>query len=316
VEWVVTTGKTVEQAKERALDQLGIAADEAEFETISAPKKGLFGMVRGEAQIRARVRPVQPRAKKENRRGRDGGGKRGGKRRGGQGQSGEQGRNRSKGSKDSNGGGRQSGSRQPSGSTSDTSRAPKDKGSSSAPAKKKAATRAATPSKNTPQKEHEAVVNMNIQEQAEVVEEFLGGLVDAFGFTADISTTELEEDTVLVRVDGEGLGLMVGRKGRTLSAIHEISRAVLHREADGPLRGRIRLDVAGYRERRQIALEGFVREAAAKVLDDGVDLALEPMSAPDRKIVHDTAAEIDGIGTLSEGEEPNRRVVLVVEDGD
>ena len=119
-----------------------------------------------------------------------------------------------------------------------------------------------------------------------------------------------------MRVDGEGLGLMVGRKGRTLSAIHEISRAVLHREADGPLRGRIRLDVAGYRERRQIALEGFVREAAAKVLDDGVDLALEPMSAPDRKIVHDTAAEIDGIGTLSEGEEPNRRVVLVVEDGD
>ena len=91
---------------------------------------------------------------------------------------------------------------------------------------------------------------------------------------------------------------------------------MLHREADGPLRGRIRLDVAGYRERRQIALEGFVREAAAKVLDDGVDLALEPMSAPDRKIVHDTAAEIDGIGTLSEGEEPNRRVVLVVEDGD
>ena len=311
MEWVVTTGKTVEQAKERALDQLGIAADEAEFETISAPKKGLFGMVRGEAQIRARVRPVQPRAKKDNRRGRDGGGKRGGKRQGGQGQSGEA-RNRSKGAKGSGGGGRGGGS----GSKGEESGGAKKGGGPSAATKKKAASAPAAAAKKPSQTEQEAVVNMNIQEQAEVVEEFLGGLVDAFGFTADISTTEIEEDTVLVRVDGEGLGLMVGRKGRTLSAIHEISRAVLHREADGPLRGRIRLDVAGYRERRQIALEGFVREAAGKVIEDGVDLALEPMSAPDRKIVHDTAAEIDGIRTVSEGEEPNRRVVLVVEDGD
>ena len=312
MEWVVTTGKTVEQAKERALDQLGIAADEAEFETISAPKKGLFGMVRGEAQIRARVRPVQPRAKKDNRRGRDGGGKRGGKRRGGQGQSGEA-RNRSKGAKGSSGGGGRGGG---SGSKGEGSGGAKKGGGPSAATKKKAASAPAAAAKKPSHKEQEAVVNMNIQEQAEVVEEFLGGLVDAFGFTADISTTEIEEDTVLVRVDGEGLGLMVGRKGRTLSAIHEISRAVLHREADGPLRGRIRLDVAGYRERRQIALEGFVREAAGKVVEDGVDLALEPMSAPDRKIVHDTAAEIDGIRTVSEGEEPNRRVVLVVEDGD
>lgn len=309
MEWVVTTGKTVEQAKERALDQLGIAADEAEFETITSPKKGLFGMVRGEAQIRARVRPVQPRAKKEARRGRNGGAKRsGGKKRGGEGRSGDQGRGRSK----SSGGGRQGDSgqkREPRGDQ-DAQR------KSAAPAKKKSTGRKDAPARNKPKNDQEAVVNMSVQEQSEVVEEFLGGLVDAFGFSADVSTTEIEEDTVLVRVDGEGLGLMVGRKGRTLSAIHEISRAVLHREADGPLRGRIRLDVAGYRERRQIALEGFVREASAKVLEDGVDLALEPMSAPDRKIVHDTAAEIAGISTLSEGEEPNRRVVLVVEGDD
>jgi spoIIIJ-associated protein len=300
VEWVVTTGKTVEQAKERALDQLGIAADEAEFETITSPKKGLFGMVRGEAQIRARVRPVQPRAKKEARRGRDGGGN---KRSGGNKRGGGQGRAKSGGA-----GGRQGGSNKKT-----DSRAEGDEPRETVPAKKKTSGRKDAPARNKPKKDQEAIVNMSVQEQSEVVEEFLGGLVEAFGFSADVSTTEIEEDTVLVRVDGDGLGLMVGRKGRTLSAIHEISRAVLHREADGPLRGRIRLDVAGYRERRQIALEGFVREAAAKVIEDGVDLALEPMSAPDRKIVHDTAAEIEGIRTLSEGEEPNRRVVLVVE---
>ncbi len=304
MEWVVTTGKTVEQAKERALDQLGIAADEAEFETITSPKKGLFGMVRGEAQIRARVRPVQPRAKKEARRGRDGGGN---KRSGGNKRGGGQGRAKSGGG----GGGRQGGSNKKS-----ESRAEGEEPRATVPAKKKPSGRKDAPARNKPEKDQEAIVNMSVQEQSEVVEEFLGGLVEAFGFSADVSTTEIEEDTVLVRVDGDGLGLMVGRKGRTLSAIHEISRAVLHREADGPLRGRIRLDVAGYRERRQIALEGFVREAAAKVIEDGVDLALEPMSAPDRKIVHDTAAEIEGIRTLSEGEEPNRRVVLVVEGDD
>ncbi len=303
MEWVVTTGKTVEQAKERALDQLGIAADEAEFETITSPKKGLFGMVRGEAQIRARVRPVQPRAKKEARRGRDGGGN---KRSGGNKRGGGQGRAKSGGA-----GGRQGGS-----SKKSDSRAEGDEPRETVPARKKTSGRKDAPARNKPKKDQEAIVNMSVQEQSEVVEEFLGGLVEAFGFSADVSTTEIEEDTVLVRVDGDGLGLMVGRKGRTLSAIHEISRAVLHREADGPLRGRIRLDVAGYRERRQIALEGFVREAAAKVIEDGVDLALEPMSAPDRKIVHDTAAEIEGIRTLSEGEEPNRRVVLVVEGDD
>ena len=304
MEWVVTTGKTVEQAKERALDQLGIAADEAEFETITSPKKGLFGMVRGEAQIRARVRPVQPRAKKEARRGRDGGGN---KRSGGNKRGGGQGRAKSGGG----GGGRQGGSNKKSESCAEG-----EEPRATVPAKKKPSGRKDAPARNKPEKDQEAIVNMSVQEQSEVVEEFLGGLVEAFGFSADVSTTEIEEDTVLVRVDGDGLGLMVGRKGRTLSAIHEISRAVLHREADGPLRGRIRLDVAGYRERRQIALEGFVREAAAKVIEDGVDLALEPMSAPDRKIVHDTAAEIEGIRTLSEGEEPNRRVVLVVEGDD
>ena len=302
MEWVVTTGKTVEQAKERALDQLGIAADEAEFETITSPKKGLFGMVRGEAQIRARVRPVQPRAKTDARRGRNGGGNKrsGGNKRGGQGRA-----------KSGGGGSRQGGS-----SKKTEARPEGDAPRATTPAKKKTTGRKDAPARNKPKKDQEAVVNMSVQEQSEVVEEFLSGLVEAFGFSADVSTTEIEEDTVLVRVDGDGLGLMVGRKGRTLSAIHEISRAVLHREADGPLRGRIRLDVAGYRERRQIALEGFVREAAAKVIEDGVDLALEPMSAPDRKIVHDTAAEIDGIRTLSEGEEPNRRVVLVVEADD
>jgi spoIIIJ-associated protein len=73
---------------------------------------------------------------------------------------------------------------------------------------------------------------------------------------------------------------------------------------------RIHVDVAGYRAKRRAALADFTRTLATKVLETGTAQALEPMSASDRKVVHDTAAEIDGITTISEGEDPRRRVVL------
>ena len=65
MEWVETTGKTIEAAREAALDQLGVGADEAEFDVIEEPRPGLFGRVRGEARLRARVRPTAVRPKQE-----------------------------------------------------------------------------------------------------------------------------------------------------------------------------------------------------------------------------------------------------------
>ena len=72
----------------------------------------------------------------------------------------------------------------------------------------------------------------------------------------------------------------------------------------------MRVDVAGYRQRRREALERFARTVAEEVRASGVQKALEPMSPPDRKIVHDTVNEMDGVSTLSEGDEPRRRVVI------
>jgi spoIIIJ-associated protein len=69
MEWVETTGKTVEDAKERALDQLGVADDDAEFEVLEEPRAGLFGLIRGEARVRARIRPTEARPKQDRRRG-------------------------------------------------------------------------------------------------------------------------------------------------------------------------------------------------------------------------------------------------------
>src|SRR3954451_12034000 len=67
MEWVETTGRTLEEAKERALDQLGVHEEDAEFDVVEEPRVGLFGRMRGEARVRARVRPTQPRPKTERR---------------------------------------------------------------------------------------------------------------------------------------------------------------------------------------------------------------------------------------------------------
>ena len=271
MEWVETTGRTVEEAKDAALDQLGVDEHDAEFEILEEPKGGLFGRLRSEARVRARVRPTRPRPK-EDRRDRRRREKAGG---GGDGRGGRETR---------------------------PARAAEPK------VEREAGAAAAAPlvtgdgdrmSDDVP-----------LAEQAEVAVSFLEGLVERFGASADVSTREIDEETVEVAVTGEGLGLMVGPRGTTLAAIQELARTVVQRQTGGR-NGRLLVDVAGYREARRDALARFTKQLAAQVIESGERRVLEPMSAADRKIVHDTANEIDGVTTTSEGEEPRRRVVIV-----
>ena len=150
---------------------------------------------------------------------------------------------------------------------------------------------------------------VTIEEQAEAAEAFTQGLVDAFDLGAQVRSVIVDEG-IVVDVTGESLGLLVGPRGATLNAIEELVRTVVQRQTDG--HGvRINVDVAGYRAKRREALEEFTRSIAEKVLETGRPQALEPMSALDRKVVHDAASEIDGVATESQGEEPRRRVVLI-----
>ena len=86
---------------------------------------------------------------------------------------------------------------------------------------------------------------------------------------------------------------------------------MLQRRLTGRHDGRVRIDVSGYRERRREALARFTEQVAKQVKESGVQNALEPMGAADRKIVHDTANEIEGVSTISEGDDPRRRVVIL-----
>jgi spoIIIJ-associated protein len=307
VQWVETTGRTIEDAKEAALEQLGIDDSEAEFEVLEEPKTGLFGRPRGEARIRARVVPKAPRPKQERR-----------PRKGRSGSS----------------GGRAGSSGASSTATTDAGASDDDR-----PAEPAAATES-TPARSNgggtrnrrggrgrgeggarPPKDHQEGNQMTdeevpVGEQADIITEFLEGLLAALGAEGTIKRTEVDEETIELSVEGDDLGLLIGPKGQTLTAVHELSRTVLQRRATGRHVGRVRIDIGGYRQRRQEALARFVQQQAEAVLAEGAARALEPMNSADRKVVHDTVNEIEGVATISEGADPDRRVVIVLDTAD
>ena len=114
-----------------------------------------------------------------------------------------------------------------------------------------------------------------------------------------------------VTVSGDDLGRMVGQRGTTAGAIDELVRTVLQRQAGSSRNGRIRVDIGGVRARRTAALIAFSKQQADEVRSSGSARSLEPMSAADRKVVHDALTDEDGVDTESEGEDSQRRVVIV-----
>jgi spoIIIJ-associated protein len=325
MEWVETTGRTVEAALDAALDELGVDEAEVEYEVIEQPRGGLFGRLGGsEARIRARVKPVsREKPGERQRRNRRSGSvqSRGGGSRPNSGGSARQGSPRDSvpaGSgaalADESSAGSEPGS--PTGITRRRRRrggrgrgrgGDSDQGIAAGANDRTAGDVGTETSKGSPVETIEPEVT--IEEQAETAEAFTRGLVDAFELGADVRSV-IVDDGVLVDVTGTELGLLVGPRGATLNAIEELVRTVVQRQTDG--HGvRINVDVGGYRAKRREALAEFTRGIATRVLETERAQALEPMSASDRKVVHDTVAEIDGVATESEGEEPRRRVVLI-----
>ena len=150
----------------------------------------------------------------------------------------------------------------------------------------------------------------SIEEQVRLAEGFLQGLLSELGAQATITSNALSDEVVELRIEGEGLGTLIGPKGATLLALQELTRTVLQRQTS-PTDCRLVIDVNGYRRRRQEALARFAQQVAAEVKATNVKRALEPMPPSDRKVVHDAVNAVQGVGTISEGEEPYRRVVLV-----
>jgi spoIIIJ-associated protein len=282
MEWVETTGRTLEEAKEVALDQLGVDEQDAEFEVLEEAKSGLFGRLRTEARVRARVRPTTPPPKGDRR----------------------ERRRRGPKSADEAVGATTVVESEPNEAVAERP-APRPSRSAAAPAgNRRAPSRPASDSPARGATMHEPV---DIETTSDGLKSFLEGVVEAFGLVATVSVKEIDEGILEASIEGDELGLLVGPKGQTVDALQDLARsAVPH---DGGTR--LRVDVAGYRERRREALSRFATGIAEGVLSSGEATSLEPMSAADRKVVHDVISEIDGVDTTSEGEEPRRRVVVL-----
>jgi spoIIIJ-associated protein len=332
VEWVETTGKTVAEALEVALDRLGVAESDAEVVVIEEPRSAMFGLRRSSARIRARVRPVQARAKRPSRR--PSGGSSDGRSR----------RNGSRGDSRTSPSGERSGgnagrdpdpSTQQSSGRGDRGRGDRGRGPRSAAAgapradlaahvsaapgeardrsRSRAKTSLAERQKSPTERSNRAPSaakedEMSIETQAELAESFVRGVVDSFGFAATVESS-ITDDVIQVRVAGEGLGLLVGPRGITVDALQELTRTAVQHRSDEHA-GRIHVDVAGYRARRTAALQDFARRVAAEVIASGQAQALEPMNAVDRKAVHDAIGDVAGVATGSEGEDPRRYVMI------
>jgi len=307
MEWVETTAKTIEDAREEALDQLGVAADEAEIDIIEEPRPGLFGRMRGEARLRARVRPATVRPKQERRR---------------------KGRGTSSKTDTSTGSPSESSttrapepateeSKQESADVSDDAdRAPSKKSQSKKSQSKKSQSKKSSSARSRRGSTSQEQKMSNDQNESTVTPDevgaaavsFMDGLTEAFGAEG---RSELHVDglELELNVAGSELGLLVGPGGRTLNAVQDLARVAAQRRL-GDHETRLRIDVAGYRERREAALGSFARDVADQVRSSGSARSLEPMSSADRKVVHDVLNDEDGVSSRSVGDDPDRRIIV------
>ena len=281
MEWVEAVGKTVDEAVGEAMTALGeTAKDSVSIEVLDEGKKGLLGLGGREARVKVTVKP-----KKTQRRRRA--------------KSRDSNQQNKQGEKPSNGNGRKGKGRKPGTRGQKPRNEARDRKPAGQEQKKKVVV------------EKKPEDRPDIEEQAQVARQFAEGLLGAFGVDGQVET-RVEDDILFVDINGEQTEALVGRKGAVVQAVHELTRTVIQRNTFGA--PRMRLDIAGYAARRREALKIYASRLAETVKEDGREAMLEPMNAADRKVVHDAIGEIDGVRSFSEGEEPNRSVVVAPED--
>jgi spoIIIJ-associated protein len=275
VDMVEVKAKTVEIAVEAAMQELGVEDREGlDVEIVTAPVKGFLGIGGEDAVVRVTKR------KGRRRRGRRNASSQGQGDQSGKAKSGNQQRGSAKSGKN--------------GSRQQQNKPPKNTDAPRKPERKEK-----TVSDDRPV--------LSTEEQARIAQEFLEGLVGAYGLEGEVTTT-VDEGVIIADVSGEQTEALVGVRGTVRGAIHELTRTVLQRY--GQETARLRLDIAGYAERRRQALSIYAEQLIEQLYTEGGEIMLEPMSPADRKVIHDVASARPGIESYSEGESPRRFVVL------
>jgi len=153
-------------------------------------------------------------------------------------------------------------------------------------------------------------VNALLVQEGDIAADYLERLLDIADYDGDIDL-DVENDRAIVAIVGTDLAPLVGTRGETLDALQELTRLAVQQKTGS--RSRLMLDVSGHRQARRAELSALATDTAARVLDSGESARLAPMNPFERKVVHDAVAVIDGVRSESEGEEPNRRVVILAD---
>jgi spoIIIJ-associated protein len=156
------------------------------------------------------------------------------------------------------------------------------------------------------------------EDPAVVLQELLEQVVDSMGLDVDVRI-EQSEGVLTGSIEGEDVGLFIGRRGQTIDAVQHLAQRIVFRgpptpPTRGPSEVRVVIDADGYRERRAETLRSAALDAAEESLRSGHAVELDPMPASERRIVHEYLRERGGVQTHSEGDEPER--YLVVEPGE
>ena len=291
VEWVEVKGISIEVAEKAALEELGIEDKaRAEIKVLQEPQRGFLGIGRQDAIVRVKLSGKR-RGKRS----------RGGRKR----KSSRQARSRPVEASKKQRSGVATAAKQKEARGRRSSRA--TKGSKSSGGTRKPTGGQVAEREGRTVAGDDLAARVLGDEQAAVVKDFLSGLLAEFGLEGRVET-RFDGRILHADVLGEQTEALIGAKATVMQAIHELTKTVVQRKTARNCR--LRLDIAGYGQRRRKALAIYAGRLASQVLDEGGEIMLEPMNAADRKVVHDAVAAVDGVRSYSEGAEPRRSVVI------
>ena len=158
-------------------------------------------------------------------------------------------------------------------------------------------------------KEVKVRVTLLKEDETGIVTDFLTNVTSKMGMDVTFETDYDDEDKKMnVEIKGEGLGLLIGRRGETLDALQYLTNIIINKNTDDYIK--VTIDAENYRERREDALVTLANRTAAKAVKYRKNMVIEPKNPYERRIIHEALQDYDGVTTYSIGEEPNRKVVV------
>lgn len=302
-QYIDVTGKTEEEAIEKALAQLSMDRDEVSVEVLERAKSGFLGLGATPAKVRVsyddgKAEPVKQEFQPEQRKTKE------------EREAEEAAKKAEKAERERKAAVAKKNAPKP--------ELPKDFQpevlQNKSEKKKSSEPRERKPREEKPKREPKPVVQAELgeevhDEKAEQIRTFLTGLLQHMESEAEVKVYEVEKNRYKVIIEGDKLGALIGRRGETLDAIQQLTSYAVNRSGDRN-RARIQVDAENYREKREQSLARLADKVAAKVVKYRKNMTLEPMNAYERHVIHTALQDTKDISTFSIGTEPNRRVVV------